>query len=65
MNKIIFLIILLVILIIFYIFKLNENFEIQEENSGVFNYFYGKIMNPYRYPMLKFFNNDIQQPIDS
>ena len=57
MNQPIFIIILIAILIVFYIWRINENF--QNQNTGIYNYFYEQVMNPYPYPMNKFFNNDI------
>lgn len=53
MNNV-FIIVLLVILVIFYAYGFTERFE----NTGVFNHFYGKYMNPYKYPMNTFFSND-------
>ena len=59
MNKHIFIIILILIIIFMYIFKFNEHFQ---NNTGIFNYFYGEYLNPYSLPLTKFFSNDKIQP---
>ena len=41
------------------------NYNENEQNSGVYNYFFMKVVNPYPFPMLKFFTNDIQKPLNS
>jgi len=76
MDKFVFIIVLVVILIVINLFNFGENFESQnshsnsntdqntDQNTGVYNYFYGKPMNPYEYPMSKFFNNDTVKPLE-
>ena len=36
----------------------------QQENkdTGIYNYFYQQVTNPYQYPMTPFFSNDSQEP---
>lgn len=69
MTKIEFIIIILIILILFKVFHYNENFksidtnDLQQDNNnaGIYNYFYSSIINPYLYPMTPFFSNDSQE----
>lgn len=69
MDKFIFIIVLVVILLIIKFLKYGENFDTQspsgyqDDNSGIYNYFYMRIMNPYSLPMRKFFQNDTQKPL--
>jgi hypothetical protein len=77
MEKSEFIIILLLVLICFYVFlpRLNEGFKNQNPNpnqpvsttgetDGIYNYFFGQVLNPYPYPMTKFFSNDTQKMPD-
>lgn len=65
MTRIIFILFLLVILFIFNYWGFIENFNIKQEsnnmgNTGIYNYFYDQVLNPYEYPMTPFFSNDAQ-----
>lgn len=71
MNQFIFIIIMIVILILLKFYYTNEKFESSEQtqnqisqngNTGIYNYFYQKVLNPYQYPMTPFFSNDSQEP---
>lgn len=56
----IFVIVIIVLLIISFLFK-KENFNSEQKNNnsgGIYNYFYKEVLNPYKYPMTKFFSND-------
>lgn len=57
-----FIIILIIILAVLYLFRCRENF--QNENTGIFNYFFQKTMNPYSEPLNAFFSNDIVNKIN-
>ena len=54
-----FVITLIVILVYIYIFDNKENFNSQNQSSGLYNYFFQSFMNPYPLPLNKFFSNDI------
>ncbi len=64
MDQFIFIIMLLVILVVIKTFRFSENFMNQDQNQsgGIYNYFHMQVMNPYEYPMTKFFSNDSQEP---
>lgn len=36
----------------------------EESNSGLYNYFYMRYMNPYPLPLIKFFSNDTQKQLE-
>lgn len=62
-----FIIVLIIILVIFYLFIQKENFDSdnnidtnQDKSGKLYNYFYQKFMNPYEFPLIKFFSNDIE-----
>jgi hypothetical protein len=55
--KTIFIFLLLLILIFIYLNIKNEQFS---GNTGVYNYFSQKIMNPYQQQLTSFFSNDVQ-----
>lgn len=71
MNQFVFIIIILVILALFKLYRLDEKFESVNSNSnpsqqenkdtGIYNYFYQQVTNPYQYPMTPFFSNDSQE----
>ena len=71
-NTFILVIVIILIVVVFIGHKLSINvdgFESNEEaskekNSGLYNYFYMRVMNPYTFPMLKFFTNDTQKPLE-
>lgn len=64
MRRIIFILFLLITLAILKYWWFVENFNIKQEvnpnNSGIYNYFYTQVLNPYEYPMNPFFSNDTQ-----
>ena len=73
MNQLIFIIIIFVVLVLFKMYHLNEKFESdntsvyqnqsQQDNkdTGIYNYFYQQVLNPYKYQMTPFFSNDTQK----
>jgi hypothetical protein len=70
MNQLIFIIILLVILVLLKMYYLCERFELANSNlpqlddnikTEIYNHFYQKVLNPYKYPMTPFFSNDSQE----
>lgn len=73
-NQYIFMLVILIVLIILNMIKfddLSKNVDgfgdgvSSENNSGLYNYFHMRVMNPYSLPLYKFFTNDTQKPMDS
>lgn len=72
-NQYIFILVILIILVVVSCASYYDNKQIDgfdsnllqnENNSGLYNYFYMRVMNPYSLPMLKFFTNDTQKPLE-